>query len=185
MHFNALLNKTRVDNLPPLQELSVFEQSFESRRKQTANPVLRSRSKNYRNFDTGSYNGSQHTGNMNSANLIIEDTSANNEKIKITNPQLSKGKKEEKKLKSKLKSYESNEMLIDNSLSVVSNMPNSGKEVLIKTGGQIMRQETAKLPSRMSTTDDVKYYKNMNSSITSHSRFIKVRAANPIKSGQL
>lgn len=109
---------------------------------------------------------------MNTANLILGDTSTNNEKIKITNPQLSKGKKEEKKLKSKLKSYESKEMLIDNSLSVVSNMPNSGKEVLIKTGGQILRQETTKLPSRMSTTDDVKYYKNVNSSITSHPRYI-------------
>jgi len=45
IHFNALLNKTRIDNLPPLQELSVFEQSFESRRKLTKNHALRSRSK--------------------------------------------------------------------------------------------------------------------------------------------
>ena len=63
-----MLNKTRIDNLPPLQELSVFEQSFESKRKQTQ-PVLRSRSKNIRNFETGSYvNG---TGG--DQNIVIED----------------------------------------------------------------------------------------------------------------
>jgi hypothetical protein len=68
LHYNAMLNKTRIDNLPPLQELSVFEQSFESKRKQTQ-PVLRSRSKNIRNFETGSYiNG---TGG--DPNIVIED----------------------------------------------------------------------------------------------------------------
>jgi hypothetical protein len=68
LYYNALLNKTRIDNLPPLQELSVFEQSFESKRKQTQ-PVLRSRSKNIRNFETGSYvNG---TGGDHK--IVIED----------------------------------------------------------------------------------------------------------------
>jgi hypothetical protein len=68
LYYNVMLNKTRIDNLPPLQELSVFEQSFESKRKQTQ-PVLRSRSKNIRNFETGSYiNG---TGG--DPNIVIED----------------------------------------------------------------------------------------------------------------
>ncbi|CAI2387086.1 unnamed protein product [Moneuplotes crassus] len=54
-YFNPMLNKTRVDNLPPLQEMSVFEQSFEGRRKQTANQKFRSRSKNYHNLESSTY----------------------------------------------------------------------------------------------------------------------------------
>lgn len=75
LQFNALLNKTRIDNLPPLQELSVFEQSFEGRRKQIPNQPLRSRSKNYRNFETGSYiNGSQNDKNPKTAKLTNEES---------------------------------------------------------------------------------------------------------------
>ena len=76
LQFNAILNKTRIDNLPPLQELSVFEQSFESRRKQTVNQPLLFRSKNYRNLDGESYiHSSQNEKNPKTAKLTLKEDS--------------------------------------------------------------------------------------------------------------
>ena len=62
LQLNYHLNNTKADNLPPLQELSVFEQSFETRRKQIVNQPFRSRSKNYRHFEGGSYTASTNKG---------------------------------------------------------------------------------------------------------------------------
>ena len=65
MQLYAMLNKTRADNFPNFQELSVFEQSFESRRKQNVNSQFRSRSKNYKLFEGGSYTSSNQKGKHN------------------------------------------------------------------------------------------------------------------------
>ena len=128
LQFNAILNKTRIDNLPPLQELSVFEQSFESRRKQTVNQPLRSRSKNYRNLDGESYiHSSQNGKNPKTAKLALKEDSIFRERstdsrwderiaTEIYEPNI--GRKTTKK------GLNTNNVVIENSISVVSSIAN-------------------------------------------------------------
>lgn len=167
-----MLNKTRVDNLPPLQELSVFEQSFESRRKQQTSQALRSRSKNYRNFDTGSYTGGTKTSNdLPSSKIMVEEGSMPFEYNKNTG--FHKGIKNDNIQKRNFKNFDTNDVVIDNSISVISSIANPGKDVLLKTGATVLKTENRKLPTHSTTEHrELRYYgKKINSSLTSHSRF--------------
>lgn len=142
--FNAMLNKTRIDNLPPLQELSVFEQSFETRRKQPVSQALRSRSKNYRNFEGGSYiTTAQKTADITSGNMVIQEDICSSEGKDHARQVLAKDKNF---AKANLQTYESNDELGDNSLSAVSNSANTGNEILINTGSKLVK-DSRKFPS--------------------------------------
>jgi hypothetical protein len=142
--FNTMLNKTRVDNLPPLQELSVFEKSFETRRKQPISQALRSRSKNYRNFEGGSYiTTAQKTTDINSGNMAIHEDIFSSEGKTQKRQILGNDKNS---VKANMQTYETNDRLMDNSISVISNSANTGKEILINTGSKLVK-DNRKFPS--------------------------------------
>lgn len=157
-----MLNKTRVDNLPPLQELSVFEQSFESRRKQPNNQVLRSRSKNYRNLESGSFVNSAKDQNM----MIEDNIPSTGTKDNLQVNQVA-NKKEIKTRKSNL------DGVIENSISIVSGLGSSGKDILIKTASKTTTKDFRRAMSKekSSAKEKKSYSKNTNSSISNHSRF--------------
>lgn len=144
-YFNPMLNKTRVDNLPPLQEKTVFDQSYESKRKQTANQQLRSRSKNFYNLENGTYASGITNDVVNAQNYLEENKSKSKKLFKSPGPsqkdsgggkvptvQIVKGKPG------------SREFIVDSSISVVSSMGGSSKEILIKTGNNIVKSKDNK-----------------------------------------
>lgn len=147
------MNKTRVDNFPPLQDLSVFEKSFEARRKQTTNFTLRSRSKNYRNLESGSYvNANNHEKNPATAKSNANDDSFADEKSVESNTLSFKEKyKHESKLTRKTgkKIINSNDVIVtDSSISMTSGAANHNKERGKNTDAGRGKSGTIKLQSR-------------------------------------
>ena len=131
IYFNPMLNKTRVDNLPPLQELSVFEKSFESKRKQTAcQQQLRSRSKNFYNLESGTYATGSAQNELNNPNRHLEESKSS---VRRTYKSPARNHKE-RDLLCKAKKLEKKEVIVDSSISVVSGAGGSNKELIIKTG---------------------------------------------------
>ncbi|CAI2369998.1 unnamed protein product [Moneuplotes crassus] len=133
-YFNPMLNKTRIDNLPPLQEMSVLDQSYESKRKQTANQQLRSRSKNYYNLENCNYP----SGTMN-------ECKASNNKLEESKSNMPKPYKSPTREHKRLQSNNTaipigdREVVVDTSISVVSSIGGSGKEILINTANTAMK----------------------------------------------
>lgn len=145
-YFNPMLNKTRVDNLPPLQEKASFDQSFESKRKQTCNQQqLRSRSIKISNFENGTYKSGTINEALYTQNQFEENKSSNNKHYKspirnkkgtgaINIPSLQEDEDQAK--------YQ--ELIVDNSLNMVSNTGGSNKEVLLKSETNISNSKDNK-----------------------------------------
>lgn len=186
-NYSAMMNKTRIDNLPPLQELSMYEQSFESHKKQmnmrtetlnkqqSKNQSLRSRSKNYRNFETSSYiHGTHNSKNLKTSKIpenddsVIQERSVESKRDIYISENPDDLNPVQQNLDPKKRDPRSREMLIDNSISVISSIANPNKEILIKTGHNVIGQGYNQFSSR-STTENRQEAENAKSNNTVNS----------------